>query len=288
MHKSRLLRIPIFSRLVLLATARSELALSLARLAIKSYYRNQVVLCELHGHKMLIPPDSISVYTWKPFEPDVTEAFVRQLHSGDVVVDVGAHIGYYTLLAAQAVGQEGRVFAFEPDPTNYDLLQKNVKLNGYKNVIALNTAVSDSSKHTALFLGPTSSENSLIRDNTKKAKSMVVETTSLDDFFKSFPEKIKIALIKIDVEGSEMLVLAGMSQIMSDNTRLAIISEYVPKFLSRSATNPQDYIKKLRENGFCVKMISSLDDNNSVILKDVDALEEGSGANLLCYKPKDG
>lgn len=75
------------------------------------------------GHKMRIPAydASLYAYTLGDYEPAKTEVFINSLHAGDVAINVGAHIGYYTLLAARQVGENGRVFAFEPEPRNHDL-----------------------------------------------------------------------------------------------------------------------------------------------------------------------
>ncbi|SRR6266545_2940317 len=90
----------------------------------------------VHGHRMVlhdpardrfIAPSLLHAGCFKPFE---TELVMNEVRPGDVVVDVGAHIGYFTLLLAALVGPKSRVFAFEPDPDNFALLCRNVELNG--------------------------------------------------------------------------------------------------------------------------------------------------------------
>ncbi len=98
---------------------------------------NGQFLVTMNGHKMYISDDFLGFYLIGEYEPETTDLFVSLLHEGDVVVDIGAHIGYYTLLAARTVGKDGKVFAFEPDPDNYALLVKNVEMNGYNNVTAV-------------------------------------------------------------------------------------------------------------------------------------------------------
>jgi tRNA G37 N-methylase Trm5 len=97
----------------------------------------------VHGHKMLLashgyPPLQMVNGAW---ERDTVRLFERILRAGDVVVDIGAHVGYFTLIAARSVGPEGRVYAFEPDPENYALLVRNIELNGYQNIMPIQKAV---------------------------------------------------------------------------------------------------------------------------------------------------
>ena len=87
--------------------------------------------------------------TYSEYETDVMKKIVKK---GDVDLDLGANIGYYTLIFAKIVGKNGKVFAFEPDLTNFTLLKKNVEINGYKNVVLINKAVSDKTGKLKLFL----------------------------------------------------------------------------------------------------------------------------------------
>jgi len=110
------------------------------------------------GHEMFLDPtDSIVSPTLLRdgyFEPYETTLIESEIRPGDVVLDIGANIGYYTLIFARLVGERGRVYAFEPDPTNFRLLKKNVRANGYQNVIFVKKAVADSSGSMPLYLCP--------------------------------------------------------------------------------------------------------------------------------------
>jgi precorrin-6B methylase 2 len=79
----------------------------------------------------------------RAYEPMTTLAFHTLVQPGDRVVDVGAHVGYFTLLAARLCGPNGRVFAFEPHPDNFRLLERNIRENGAENVTAVRKAVAD-------------------------------------------------------------------------------------------------------------------------------------------------
>ena len=116
------------------------------KLICKTLKPKRIISITCQGNKMYVDgrdknivPDLLSKGAYEPFE---TELFKKNLEKGEVVLDIGAHIGYYTLIAAKIVGNEGKVFAFEPAPDNYALLEKNVNANGYKNVILEQKAAS--------------------------------------------------------------------------------------------------------------------------------------------------
>ena len=85
------------------------------------------------------------------YEPYETKLILKQTKKGDVVVDVGANIGYYTILLADKVGKNGKVYAFEPDKLNFEILVKNIKANNLKNVIAVNAAVGRKNETKVLY-----------------------------------------------------------------------------------------------------------------------------------------
>src|ERR1700674_193031 len=96
---------------------------------------------QIQGHTMFLDRnDSLQLYATGIYEPIETEIVKREVRSGEVVLDIGAHIGYYTLLFARLVGESGRVFAFEPDPANFAILSSNVAVNAYENVTLIRSA----------------------------------------------------------------------------------------------------------------------------------------------------
>jgi len=141
-------------------------------------------------------------FSW---EPELAELF--ELEEGMVFLDVGAHIGKYAVRAAVKVGDSGRVVAVEPDRDNFQLLVKNIALNGLRNCIPLRIAAYSSEGEITLFKGPSSAEHSTSEDFGKG--SYKVRARVLDNVLK----EIGVAgldLIKIDVEGAEIDVLRGL------------------------------------------------------------------------------
>jgi FkbM family methyltransferase len=141
-------------------------------------------------------------------EPEVQAFLATHLKRGDVCCDIGANVGFFTLIAARLVGETGRVYAFEPLPSNAGALRRNVELNGLQNVEVVEAAVSDRSGTAQLILGKSSLDAKLSDDGTRVAGSISVRLVSLDEV-----EMVREpALIKIDAEGEEFAVLDGMHQ----------------------------------------------------------------------------
>jgi FkbM family methyltransferase len=182
------------------------------------------------------------------WEPDVTEALRLVLKKGMTFVDIGANVGYFTVLAARSVGSEGKVYAFEPEARNYALLCKNVEENGYTNVQTIRKAVSDRTGIARLYLSSQHWAGHTLSAHSLNADFVEVETTCLDEFFKGHTEKIDV--IKVDVEGAEDLVFDGMTALLTRCPHLVLITEFCPQLLRRMGSNPQKYLEKLQSHGF--------------------------------------
>src|SRR5215216_3561946 len=167
------------------------------------------------------------------FNPNREEDIVKLFRpkEGDIVVDVGAHIGKYTIIASKMVGSQGKVTAIEAHPVNYDILKKNIVLNKLDNVIALNYAVH--SKETKVKLYEPGQEkgftiyNTIMTDRTlesKNQKYIEVKANTLDSLL--VENGINQAnWIKIDVEGAEYEVLRGAINILSSSKDISLLIE---------------------------------------------------------------
>lgn len=191
------------------------------------------------------------------YEPATTAVFRETLKPGMTVVDVGANVGYYTLLAAGLVGEKGRVYAFEPEPENYALLVKNVQANGYRNVVCLRQAVSDQSGQVPFFLSWGSEAHSLSADIASSRRSIQVEATSLDEFFRKegWPP---VGLIKMDIEGAESLALDGMKELIKRSKNLRLITEYSQETTRLARVAPSSIPGRLQGMGFKVRVIDEV------------------------------
>lgn len=164
---------------------------------------------------------SYYLYNFGEYEPYATNVFLNLIKPGDTVIDIGANIGYYTVLGATKVGAKGKVLAIEPEPTNLSYLKRNLSQNNIQNTQIFAGAVSRETGTLPLYLSSTSAGEHSLVVKTDKAISVPVET--LDHLVGAY--KLKPTLIKIDVEGAEMDVLAGASKTLS-SLRPTIIFEY--------------------------------------------------------------
>lgn len=207
-----------------------------------SHFRSTFV--EVQGHKMFLDPkDSLGLSIHGAYEPFATSLVKKVVKEGDVVLDIGANIGYYTLILAKLVGQRGKVFAFEPGPLNFALLKKNIEINGYKNVILEQKAVSDRSEMTRLYLSADNPADHRIYDSHDNRRFIQISAVRLDDYFKDYFGKIDF--IKMDIQGAEGLAIKGMANLLRRNANVKVLTEFWPFGLTRCGLEPNEYLSML-------------------------------------------
>lgn len=201
----------------------------------------------------------------KAHEPATTKIFRSIVLRGDTVLDIGANIGYFTLLARKLVGINGFVFSFEPEQKNYDYLLKNIRLNKF-DIDPINAAVGDKEGEIDLFICPYDSghhtinqkygimdyrKRSLLRLLTPhKIKRVRVPMVVIDNLIKK-----QVDVVKIDVEGAELGVLKGMKNIINNNQNIKIIIEFFPLLLDKMGTKPEELIRFIKDCGFNIFII---------------------------------
>lgn len=170
------------------------------------------------------------------------------LHPGDQVVDVGAHVGYFSLLAASVVGKTGRVHAFEPAFDNADFLKRNIELNQFENIRLSECLVGNDTGTTVLHYNSDNDGGHAVwdvreyPDNVKSRvenRCITVPITTLDAYFES-QEKKRIRFMKIDAEGSEFLVLKGAAGLLADPGVDCVMWERNESALSRMGCTELD------------------------------------------------
>ncbi len=215
------------------------------------------VLVELQGYKMYANSLDriIALLLWKFFALEGYEFKVMDeiLKSGMTVLDVGANIGYHTCRISRIVGEDAKVYAFEPDPGNFRLLVKNIEANGCRNVEMIQKAVSDTAGFIKLFFCEEHRGDHRIYDSGDHRKTVEIEAVRLDDLF---AEEQKIDVIKIDTQGAEYLVLKGMRKIIEKNQDIILISEFTADFISKCGFDPQEYLQELQNLGFKLRFIN--------------------------------
>jgi len=217
---------------------------------------------EIQGSKMLIDSKDVSPTILETFEGyaknlvherATTKLFKQVVKEGNMVVDLGANIGYFTLLAAKLVGENGKVFAFEPEPQNYSYLKKNIKLNNYNNVETLQKAVSDRNGKTELYVCSYDTGHHSInqyngieaysRGRHTEKHSIEIETVALDSFLEGKTDHVDV--IKMDVEGAEALALTGMDGLLRRNEKTKMFIEFFPLLIEKMGNSPREFISKL-------------------------------------------
>lgn len=160
------------------------------------------------------------------YEPYETKLILRQIKKGDVIVNVGANIGYYTVLLADKVGPSGKVYAFEPDSKNFEILKKNIEINKLSNVILVKAALSSQKGVKKLYKSSDNYGDHRMFGKEKKRESEEVKTLKLDDFLKN--KEKKVDFLKIDTQGWEPAVFDGAKEIIKKD-KPVIFFEYSPE-----------------------------------------------------------
>jgi FkbM family methyltransferase len=186
------------------------------------------------------------------WEPALTEFLSYRLSPTDVFVDVGAHVGYFTLLASRLVGPFGTVVAIDASVSNFLALSDNIKLNNVGNVRAVHAAVWDTRGSLVSFAGDpgNSAHASVIAEHGMEVESQV-DSFPLGDLLTE--EEWKNArVIKIDVEGAETNVLRGIlaGPELSGNTELVV--EISPDWLSQRGQSADTLLDAFRSRGYYV------------------------------------
>lgn len=179
---------------------------------------DQLMLAPSKYVRVLIPAS----LTW---EPEVMAIF--RPRKGEIVVDVGAQVGRYSIIGSKLIGKEGKVIAIEPEPLNFELLKDNIKLHNAENVTPVNLALADMEGHIKLWLGKTPGWHSIIAPNSEAkftGNCINVRCTTLDNLLRQLGIQ-RIDWLKIDAEGAELTVLRGGLDILKNSKNLKIIME---------------------------------------------------------------
>lgn len=241
----------------------------------------------VNGFKMYLDPtDALELRKNKTFETFETTLVKKEIKKGDVVLDIGANIGYFTLVFSQIVGTNGKVFAFEPDPNNFALLKKNIENNNLKNVELIQKAVSDVSKPLSLYLCDYNHAQHRIYPSPRCNKKITVESTIIDEYFSETEFYDKINFVKIDVEGSEYNAIEGMKKTLKSNPRLKMLCEFSPKQIREYGLKPEDILNQLLSLNFKIFPITTAGEKIIPINYTKSIIDEimniGHGLNLFC------
>lgn len=212
---------------------------------LNSFFGQDELSVKIDGQKFYLRSDISPSVEESDIEPHVSSLFRSMLKEGMVVVDVGAAMGFYTLLAAKRIGNSGLCYSFEPDPYCFKTLVKNINVNSWNNVKPFQLALSDRNgkRRMRLFMGFTSSKNI--------GGTYIANVVTLDSFLKT----TDIDIVKIDVEGAEYEVLRGMKKIL-ELGKVKIICEVHPSHLLSLGYSTTDILDILKQYNYSIYLIN--------------------------------
>lgn len=170
----------------------------------------------------------------------------KYIKKGDVVLDIGANIGFYTRILSALAGDTGKVYAFEPDPTNFSHLQKNA--GHLKNVVLIRKAVSDQTGKINLYHSDLLNVDHKTYATEDFSSQSEIDSVKADDAI----ENKKVDFIKIDIQGYEHFAFQGMQEIFRLNNDLKIIAELYPYGLNNSGVEVAEFIRSIKQMGFLI------------------------------------
>lgn len=213
-------------------------------------------------------------------EPGLRKLMVSLLRAGDVFIDVGANIGLHSVVAARTVGSAGQVYAIEASPPTLVHLRKSIHLSGVDSIVTVlaKAAGAAAEPQRAMHLSNTSGHSSLFPLEDAVAE-VSVDVAAVDDLVSG-----RVDLVKIDVEGAELDVIAGMRRVLEQNPELAVVAEFAPSHLARANVNLQDWRSMVLRHGFEVFSIDDVDGHCTHVV-DLEVLMSVYSVNLLLVRP---
>ncbi len=217
----------------------------------------------------IITPTILAIGSW---ERDETYWFLRTVKAGDTIVNVGANAGYYTVIGSKLVGDKGKVYAFEPEPASFELLQKNVRLNGLTNVVLEQKALSDRRGTLKIFIADTNKgDHRIYQPEGESRPSVDVETVRMDVYFKDNTRRIDF--IKIDTQGAEGVILEGMKGLLEGRADgPTIFMEFWPHGLHGMGTDAGALLKTLQSYKYKFYDMTLQDGNRLRLTEPADLL----------------
>ena len=215
-------------------------------------------------------------------EPGVQMLLKRAVKLGDVVIDVGAHIGLIGVELVRHVGDTGHVVLVEPNPRSAEAARRTLVSNGFSNRFSLHVVAGGAKAGRAnYFFGSNSMLGSLAAQDGPQLGVLDVPVTPLDDIVT--PGQV-VSLVKIDAEGWENEVAKGMARVCRESPDILIVAEFAASHLARTGVSPQDWFNDFARHG--LSDIALIDDHTGALSGcDIAALLGMETANILLARP---
>jgi FkbM family methyltransferase len=211
------------------------------------------------------------------YEPEETELIKKLVKPSDVCIDIGANVGYFTVLMAK---QCRYVYAFEPEETNYELLKKNLEINQIKNVDIYDYAVTNADELKILYLCEASHGMHRLYPSKHCKVGQIVKAMQFDSMFDS-----PVDFIKMDIEGSEYGALKGMKNLLTNND-ITMVMEFHPPSIIEYGANPKDIYDFLTELKYDIRLVPNIDETISYQDLYDKTNNESGGQNILAMRKK--
>ncbi len=223
----------------------------------------------------------IMYHAYEPFESKLVK---EHLKPGLTVYNIGANLGYYSILASECVGPQGKVYAFEPAPENFELLQRTVAENRISNIELIQAAVGAAVGSAVLSISSTNSGDHQLQ-NIASREHVVVNVLSIDSFISEGHRKPDAIIM--DVQGSELDALRGGTELLASKHPLVIFTEFWPSGLDQRHPNgAKEMLEILERASF---RMSTIDEKHRSVTQTsqrqlLDQFSGNAEANLRCVR----
>ncbi len=227
---------------------------------------NRAITRTIYGHKILLDTRDMSltphILMDGKWEEWITNVFLSLIREGDTVIDIGCNIGYYSLLAAGAVGENGKVICYEANKELADLAFHSLHMNGFhdrtdvrnKAIYSKNTTITFSMFEKFKGSSGIWVTDELARSYHDKLIKINIEAATLDS---EIPAGTKVDLLKIDTEGAEPHIIEGAKRVLQENEEIKIIMEFCPMMIDASFGSTNRFYEILKEMGFSLFRIKT-------------------------------
>lgn len=231
------------------------------------------IIINIYDYKMHIPMqyDGIgrALYIYRSRELDHKWIIDKELTNGNIVLDLGANIGYYAIMEAKKIGKTAKIYAIEPDPRNFEYLKKNISLNKLEKIFEIEQGAISNKTQQAEFLLSSKTNLSSFNLNKKEinSNSIMVQTYDLGEYLKN---KRRIDLIRMDIEGHEIEVFESLINF-SNNFKNHLPKKIIFETHFPIYVNKKEYVidifTKLFNIGYYIKYFSSIDEPKEKFLR---------------------
>ena len=243
---------------------------------------------EIHGATVVLNPTDPVVsgaLHFGVYEKAETRFFQSACRDGMTFLDVGANLGYYTALAIHAAGPSGKIIALEPDPDSFKYLEQTIAANTAENVQAFPVAASDTAATLPLFISADNRGDNRLY-NPRESRPQVEVNAVVTDALLAEKKIDTVDFIKIDVQGYEPKVIAGLRETIARSPKLTLLTEFWPKGIRDAGGDPNDFLKVLRGLGLALHELKA-DGELTELTNDEDLINRHQGrryTNLIGQK----